>query len=62
MDQQLLGDYNQLEIKTKMSWKEFYEKTNLRFELSFPPLPLFDDAVSQRVPNVPSGFFSTKHR
>jgi len=27
-----------------------------------PPLPFFDDAASQRVPNVPSGFLSTKHR
>jgi hypothetical protein len=60
-----LVDYNQLEIEPKMFLKRLYGKTKLPFELSFPPLPFlpfFDDATSQRVPNVPSGFLSIKHR
>jgi hypothetical protein len=60
MDQQLLVDYNQLEIEANMTLKQFYEKTKLLFESIF--LPCSDDNVPQRVPNVPSGFLSTKHR
>jgi hypothetical protein len=40
-------------------------KRKLPFVVCFsclPPLCFFVDAVSQRVPNVPSAFLSTKHR
>jgi hypothetical protein len=51
-----------------MYLKQFYERIKLPFELlppslsTLPPFPFFDDATSQRAPNVPSAFFSTEHR
>jgi hypothetical protein len=62
--QQFSVDYNQLE--KNMSRKLFYEKIELLpVELvcsSLLRINFLDDIVSQRVPNVPSNFLSTKHR
>jgi hypothetical protein len=64
--QQLLGDYNQLTTeKNKCLQSYFKGKRKLPFECclsSLPTLDFFVDAVSQRDPNVPLAFFSTKHR
>ncbi len=55
-------DCNQLEIEQIMFIKQFYEKTKLPFGTLLPLPPFFDVAASQRVPKVPSAFFSIWHR
>jgi len=53
-----LVDCNQLEIEQIMFIKQFSGKTKLPFGTLLPLPPFFDVAASQRVPKVPSAFFS----
>ena len=65
MYQLLSVDYTQLQIEENMFSDLFNEKIELLFELPFLSLSFLcvcDAAVSQRAPNVPSPFFSTKQR